>query len=509
MRQYETMEWSYAAPAPAGSHVGVDLQARFDWEGGHRTVKGFYAGNDTYKFRFLPEQAGEYRCTVTGVVRDSGTFTVEPAQGSHGPVRAEGAHFRYADGTRYLPVGTTVYALAHQPQKLIDQTIDTLARSPFNKLRTCVFPKDYLYNKNEPPLYPFEKDPSGRWNVHRPCFAFWDHLEAQLLRLQRLGIQTDLILFHPYDRWGFAELSQEDNMVYLDYLLRRLAAFPGLWWSLANEYDLCGAKTLSDWFGLEEFIAANDPYGHLLSCHNCFQFWDFHRPAVTHASVQVKTLARLAEWKAAYPKPFMVDECCYEGDLPTQWGCLSGKEMTARFWRAYISGAYCTHGETFLDEDNEVIWWAKGGTLRGESPARIAFLRSVFEELGPVEPAVDPYFTLLLREKEPSAGEMEQVPSDFQPLVRAMFRLPLEERRRYAEYEWLYRGHVGEAAYLTYYDTRCYTADVLHLPTDKTYRVEVIDTWEMTKTVIRTGARGETVIHLPGKEGIAVLAVAE
>lgn len=40
-----------------------------------------------------------------------------------------------------------------------------------------------------------------------------------------------------------ATMPREDNLIYLDYLIRRLAAFPNVWWSLANEYDLCGAKT--------------------------------------------------------------------------------------------------------------------------------------------------------------------------------------------------------------------------------------------------------------------------
>ena len=61
-----------------------------------------------------------------------------------------------------------------------------------------------------------------------------------------------------------------------------------------------------------------------------------------------------------YNKPICVDECCYEGNLPESWGNLSAEEMTARFWMAIASGAYCTHGETFLD-DNDIVWWAKGG----------------------------------------------------------------------------------------------------------------------------------------------------
>ena len=33
-----------------------------------------------------------------------------------------------------------------------EQTLETLKKAPFNKIRMCVFPKDYAYNENEPTL---------------------------------------------------------------------------------------------------------------------------------------------------------------------------------------------------------------------------------------------------------------------------------------------------------------------------------------------------------------------
>lgn len=76
-------------------------------------------------------------------------------------------------------------------------------------------------------------------DVNHPCFAYWDHMESILEKLGKTGIETDLILFHPYDRWGFANMSRKDNLTYLEYLLRWFTALPYIWWSLANEYDIC------------------------------------------------------------------------------------------------------------------------------------------------------------------------------------------------------------------------------------------------------------------------------
>ena len=48
----------------------------------------------------------------------------------HGMVRAVDTHFEFEDGTIFHPFGTTVYALAHQTEELIEQTLKTLENSP-------------------------------------------------------------------------------------------------------------------------------------------------------------------------------------------------------------------------------------------------------------------------------------------------------------------------------------------------------------------------------------------
>ena len=122
---------------------------------------------------------------------------------------------------------------------------------PFNKVRHCVFPKHYDYNHNEPQLYPFEKKEDGSWDVHHPCFAYWDHLEGIIRRLESMGIESDLILFHGYDRWGFAFLTMEETKVYLDYLACAVFAVQVLVYLveyLANEYDIMTNYPMEDWY---------------------------------------------------------------------------------------------------------------------------------------------------------------------------------------------------------------------------------------------------------------------
>ena len=546
-KQYETWEWKHTGAAPAGSQVEIDLTGIFRTGREEVRVKGFYAGEGEYRLRFLPEKAETYQYEIVSEslgIRESGTLCVEPADpGRHGPVRPKGTALFCADGTRFASFGTTVYALANQSEALIEETLETLQSAPFNKLRTCVFPKHYAYNANNPRYYPFgvraghqEKDFSaeglpifptkkgdsdGYWDTERPCFGYWEHLESVLRRLDGMGIEVDLILFHNYDRWGFSNMSRADNLRYLDYLLRRLAAFPNIWWSMANEYDLCFDKTDEDFTAFEDFIAANDPYGHPLSNHNCFRMWDASSRNITHVSFQTKELTRVSELMQKFRKPVLVDECRYEGNIPEFWGNLSGQEMVRSFWRVTVQGGFCTHGETYLPdmpqgrlatrtEEKDVVWWAKGGRLNGQSPARIAFLRGIIESLpGPLEPVSGGFAEFAHMEDETLRVTISRFPDGFQSFLNSIARMDRLERELFYAVEYNYEGHCGDEAFLTYLDDQCAALYEMNLPEDRLYCVDVIDTWEMTRHTVLRDAKGRIKVSLPGKPYMAVLAVAQ
>ena len=501
MRQYSTFELVFPGEKLTAGQASEGITAEFVHGSSRTVVRGFCDGEGRYAVRFLPEEPGLYHWRITGDVQAEGQEECLSADGGKGPVRAVGTHFEYADGSLFRPFGTTVYALVHQEDALVEETLASLQASPFNKVRMCVFPKHYDYNHNEPPFFPFERRADGSWDVQRPCVPFWRRFEAVLDRLDGMGIQADLILFHPYDRWGFASLTMAENLCYLDYLLRRLAARPNLWWSLANEYDLCmDRKSLADWEQIESYVAEHDPFHHLLSVHNCFAFWDYARPAVTHASIQTKAMAEIPRWLGTWGKPVVVDECCYEGDLPYAWGNISGQEMTRRFWRCVLGGGYCTHGETFLAAD-EVLWWAKGGRLKGESPARIAFLRGILAEIpGPLEP-VPGFWEGLLEDNPPDA------PAWTAPFTDSLRRMDPRERQAHLAADHAWAARCGDAAFLWYHDRQCCRTQRITLPENGTYRVELIDPWEMRRQTLLDRARGETVLTLPAREDMVVMAL--
>ena len=326
----------------------------------------------------------------------------------------------------------------------------------------CVFPKHYPFNQNEPVYHAFERLESGEWDYARFNPAFFQHLEKRIGNLRDLGIEADVILFHPYDRWGYATMDPDTDDRYLRYLVARLAAYRNVWWSMANEFDCAQGKTMADWDRFFGIVQKSDPYQHLRSIHNCYSFYDHGKPWVTHCSIQSHDLGKTAEWLELYRKPVIVDECGYEGDIEHGWGNLTPQELVNRFWEGTVRGGYVGHGETYLDPQ-DVLWWSKGGKLRGQSVARIAFLRRIVEE-------------------SPAQGI---VPVDWGWGIACA-------------------GVEGEY-YLCYWGGNRQSARwQIDLPEGTRFTIDVIDAWEMTITPLEGAYSGRCELPLPGKPNIAL-----
>jgi hypothetical protein len=183
--------------------------------------------------------------------------------------------------------------------------------------------------------------------------------------------------------------------------------------------------------------------------------------------------------------------------------------MVRRFWRCYASGAYCTHGETFLSED-EILWWARGGKLKGENPKRIAFLRQIMESLpGPLTPKEGGFLVMAQMEgealEEAAAAIPEEMRGFFRSFAASVHRMDVLDRTAHLASEHTWEAHCGEEAYLTYFDLQCYGEQTVSLPKDKQYLAELIDPWNMTREVIAEGISGDTRLTLPGRDNLALL----
>ncbi len=172
-------------------------------------------------------------------------------------------------------------------------------------------------------------------------------------------------------------------------------------------------------------------------------------------------------------------------------------------------GGYCTHGETFYSDD-EVLWWAKGGKLKGESPKRIAYLKEIVDALpGPIEPVCGGVEEMLFQTPEELEKRAAMMPPRYAPVVRTIGSVDKADLQALVESELVYSGRVGEEAYITFYDLRTCVKSEMQLPEDKKYKLELIDIWNMTRETLKEGVSGKVEFEMPGKEGYAVLATRE
>jgi hypothetical protein len=300
-----------------------------------------------------------------------------------------------------------------------------------------------------------------RFDLTRLNPGYFRHVEQRIQDLMAAGIEADVILFHPYDAWGFKAMGEEADDRYLRYAVARLSAYRNVWWSIANEYDLVKSKSMKDWDRFFRIVQESDPHSRLRSIHHSKVIYDHSKPWCTHASLQEYDFHNSAERLAAWNKPIVYDEIQYEGNIARRWGNLSPEEMTNRFWRAIVAGVYATHGETYMSTDGNPVW-SDAGKLHGTSAARITFLRKLLESTGT---------TGLMAAEAPY---------------------------------YLNAANPGER-YLYFFDFHCVGEYEFPLPEKGQFKVTLIDPWAMTTTPIAGTFSGKSKIALSGKPYRAVL----
>jgi len=209
----------------------------------------------------------------------------------------------------------------------------------------------------------------------------------------------------------------DNDLHYIRYAVARLSAFSNVWWSMANEWDLIACKghgirsspqSSSTWDRMFEVLRAEDPYTRETSVHNwdgpTAVMYDHSKPWIDHISLQANaqsyrehTTPSIVAGRYGH-KPTIWDEVGYEGDLPYEFGDRSGVTMADRFWHGFTLGIYVGHSETILQpslpDDEQILWWSKGGVLRGASPQRVAwFLQYVRDPANPQPSTLQPMDT--------------------------------------------------------------------------------------------------------------------
>lgn len=389
IQKWDIFEKAFVYKSKANPFTDINFYAIFSNGKSQVKVNGFFDGDDKYIIRFSPDKSGTWTYKTTSNIKSlnglMGSFSAtNPDKNNHGPVQvANEYHFAYADGTRFQQIGTTCYSWAQQSDEKVSQTIATLKNSPYNKMRMCLF-----NNVEAEPILPFKKTGNGDkdFDYKQLNVKYFQIFEDRIKRLLEIGVEADIIIFHPYDeKRGFSDMTKENDLILLKYIIARYSAYRNVWWSAANEYDLIKTKTMQDWDNILKYIQKNDPHNRLRSIHNIKILYDNNKPWITHSSIQNGSAVlddRTAEtYRSVYKKPVIFDEVCYEGDIPLRWGDLTGQELVKRFWHGLIGGTYVGHSETFTKDNSgaDKSWLGKGGTLLGTSTPRLQFLKTIME----------------------------------------------------------------------------------------------------------------------------------
>jgi Domain of unknown function (DUF5060)/Protein of unknown function (DUF4038)/Domain of unknown function (DUF5605) len=479
VEQWGLIEVALRGPSQGNPFDDVQFGAHFAFEHRSVDVTGFYDGDGNYKVRFSPDSVGRWSFETTSNVKElagqtGGFACVAPSDGNRGPVgTAHQFHFQYADGSPYFPFGTTCYSYGFIGEPYGDETLKNLKAAGFNKVRMCLLPKPL--GKLQPVAMPFERKGGAadaeeltdggkskdQFDLTKPNPAYFQHVEERIKDLMTVGIEADVILFHPYDAWGFKSMPPEADDRYLRYAIARLSAFRNVWWSVANEYDLVRSKSMADWDRFFKIVEESDPYRRLRSIHYSHVMYDYTRPWCTHASLQAYDFEKSPERLEVWNKPIIYDEIQYEGNISRRWGNLSPEEMTHRFWRAVVYGVYATHGETYMTTDGSPVW-SDAGELHGTSPARITYLRKLLESTRT---------TGLMAQEKPY---------------------------------YLNAGNPS-GPILYYFDYHCVGEYEFPLPQNVQFKATMIDAWAMTKNVLPGTYSGKSKITLSGKPYMAVL----
>src|SRR4030095_4524134 len=135
-------------------------------------------------------------------------------------------------------VGTTAYNWINQSEARKKQTLETLKKSPFNKVRMSILPMQYDEPSTHPSTQPttrmvgpegeplnlptefaFEGQPLNKWDYTRFNPTYFRHVEPSLSEMADANIQADIILlFSNNKKMGFWDMGAEVDDRFIRYV---------------------------------------------------------------------------------------------------------------------------------------------------------------------------------------------------------------------------------------------------------------------------------------------------
>lgn len=374
-----------------GNPFDVEFGAIFIKNNSSVKVDGFYAGNNQYKIRFMPEKSGIWTYITISAVPElngrSGKFKAVKSD-YKGMIRVDSTnantmhHFLHANGDRFFYQGNTAKCLFGTPATHSKiggwkDFIDYCATYHFNHIIVFLYTPSIITSSsaalgmsnwpgNPPSPYGYQRNgKTDYWlcpwackgdpnhiaqfdyyshsltstediDFNRFYLPYWDKIDTVINYMKKNDIIAN-IFFHPDDSYCPLEGKDEDR--YFKYAISRLSAHWNVSYNLGLEYR---EYRTDDWANsMGGKVKEWDPYDHILSIHDQLTFrfkdekWaDYIVYQATPGTKGNKTYS--TDYSAN--KPLVNEECGYEPRLVTP------DSLVNIIWAMIMRNTYNSYG---------------------------------------------------------------------------------------------------------------------------------------------------------------------
>lgn len=365
----------------------VMLNATFT--GPTKTIKidGFWDGDQNYKIRMAPTEAGIWNYTTGSNDEQlnaiTGTFYVTDT-GKKGFVKVNPAYphtFMYDDGTPFFWLADTNRDWASLSTSFNDGTfqnyIDTRASQGFTLIQGTL---EHSYSGA--PGYKGENEggyafTSLSGEVINPSYYEWLDKRVEYIMSKDLPVAFWFIWS---DDWNSRGLNGDKYKRYAKYLVSRYSAYNVLW-GVTGAYEEVGNDA-----GIRDagqYIQSINPYNHPVTTHTTGitsdsfgnEAWiDFH--GQQRKALSLDNFNSLIISDRAYNKPVVNMEQCYEAQ--TGYGCIDVNEYRKAGWSILTGGGFFTYGHNNIISETGSRNW---NNLNSPGAKEMTHIRNFFDKI--------------------------------------------------------------------------------------------------------------------------------
>ncbi|MCK5740032.1 DUF4038 domain-containing protein, partial [bacterium] len=249
--------------------LAVELAAVFTTPSGKTvTINGFWAGGNTWKIRFMPEEIGNYTYTTASTEaslhQQTGSFACTSS--SHpGKLVVDQAHphtFSYSRGGHFFWFGETSWLMMSDGapyESIFKPYVDQRVSQNFNAIHFVLGTGGLPVGTSNP-----QNEGGYLWLVQNkeinPAFFDWMDLRMDYLHEKQMAVGFFITWAQHFAQFSRAEYERFEN-----YLMARYAAYPLLYWVVVGEFD--EASDVGEYNYHGSLLDQADAYDHLVSNH--------------------------------------------------------------------------------------------------------------------------------------------------------------------------------------------------------------------------------------------------